>query len=498
MSTFSPHLTNAIELTTRFYDSKDQQVQRLTSTLHFSDKLSAFCRLLGIETVISKQQLISLINFQIAEIDKMLNSQVNAILHHKKFQKLESSWRGLYYLTQQADEQEKIIIRFLDVSWSALVKDFDRAIEFDQSNLFRKVYNQEFGTAGGEPYSVLLGDYTIRHRPSAEHRTDDIAALKEISHVSAAAFAPFIAGADPVLFGMDDFSGLGLPINYESIFSQAEYLKWNMFRQSEDSRFVGLTVPKMLMRLPYEDDTYRSDGFNFSEDLSAPDNSAYCWGNACYAFGAVLIQSFSRNGWFTDIRGSHAGVGNGGVVSGLAVPDFKTDSENTALKFATDVLISDFSEKILSEFGFVPLCHCKDTQYSVFYGNQSTQGAKHYDKEVVEVNAKISAMLQYMLCVSRFAHYIKIIGRNKVGSFFSANECENYLHKWLLSYCTASSTGSEEHLAKYPLSEAKVEVREVPGKPGVYACVTHLKPHMQLDQMTSSVKLVTELAEAKV
>jgi len=498
MSSAASLFETTLNISESLSQKRSNDLDKFNSTLHFEDKLRVFLKLHKIDTPISKNQLLHLLNLYIAEIDELLNSQVNAILHNKKFQKLEASWRGLYYLVSEADEHDDIKIKFLDVSWSQLVRDLDRAIEFDQSSLFRKIYNAEFGTAGGEPYGVLLGDYTIRHKPGPGYKTDDIGALREISQVAAASFTPFIAGADPVLFGMDDFSGLGLPINLQTIFSQAEYRNWNSFRETDDSRFIGLTLPKVLMRLPYEYDTYRSDGFYFQEDVSAPDGQDYLWGNACYAFGAILIQSFSHNAWFTDIRGCHEGTDRGGVVSHLPVPSFKTDKAGVALKYSTDVLITDFSEKILSEYGFIPLCHSKDTNHAVFYGNQSVQGAMSYDKKIAEINAKMSAMLQYVLCASRFAHYIKIIGREKVGSFFSAEECERYLHNWLLSYSTASTSGTEEHLAKYPLSEARVEVKEVRGKPGVYSCITHLKPHMQLDQMVSAVKLVTELAEAKI
>jgi len=497
-SNLSALLDASLQFTSHIIERDSANLTNFVSSVNFEDQLSIFCRLADIKKPISKYELIQIINAQIAHIDDVLNEQVNAILHHSKLQKLEASWRGLHYLVLEADEIDLIKIKFLNVSWAQLAKDLERAIEFDQSHLFRKVYSREFGTAGGEPYGVLIGDYSIRHHPSKDHRTDDIAVLRELSQVAAAAFAPFIASADPVLFGMDDFSGLGMPINLESIFSQKEYIKWNALRETEDSRFIGLTVPKVLMRLPHEHDAYRSDGFNFQEDVSKPDNSQYLWGNACYAFGAILIQSFSHNGWFTDIRGCYSGEGQGGVVSHLPVPSFKTDKEKVAKKYSTDVLITDFSEKALNEFGFIPLCYGKDSDYSVFYGNQSIQGAKQYDKKSAEVNAKISSMLQYILCASRFAHYLKVIGREKVGSFFSAQECEDYLHRWLLSYSTASSSGTEEHLAKYPLAEAKVEVKEIPGRPGVYACVTHLKPHMQLDQMVSAVKLVTELAEAKI
>jgi len=477
--------------------SKLSPIDKLLDSKNFESSLAAFLNIANIKKTLSKKQLINLINFQIAKLDDLINEQINAILHHPPLQKLEASWRGLRYLVLQADESDNVKIRFLDAKWSVIVKDMERAIEFDQSNLFRKIYNNEFGTAGGEPFGVLLGDYSIRHRPGPHHRTDDINALTEISRVAAAAFAPFIANVHPEVFGVDGFYELGIPLNYEEVFSQAEYRKWNAFRETEDSRFVGLTLPHMLMRSPYEHDTFRSDGFNFKEDTSAADGSGYLWGNAVYAFGATLIQSFSNNAWFTDIRGSHAGVGRGGIVNGLNTPSFKTDEDGVALKISTDVLISDFSEKILSELGFIPLCHSKDTEYAVFYGNQSVQGATHYEDKAAEVNAKISAMLQYILCVSRFAHYIKVMGREKVGAFFTADECESYLYNWLLSYSTASSAGTEEHLAKYPLAEAKVEVKEVPGKPGVYTCIAHLKPHMQLDQMVSAVKLVTELSDVK-
>ncbi|MDH3326631.1 MAG: type VI secretion system contractile sheath large subunit [Gammaproteobacteria bacterium] len=491
-------LESSISFTESLAKPQSKVFDAFLSAINIEDQLKHFFELSKIKNLKTKDDLTCLLNMQIAHIDEMLNEQVNAIMHHPKFQKLEASWRGLLYLTEEAGDQDNIKVKFLDVSWATLVKDLDRAIDFDQSHLFRKIYSTEFGTAGGEPYGVLLGDYQIRHRPGPDHKTDDITALRDISQVAAAAFCPFVTGVDPVLFGVDDFSGLGLPINYENLFSQAEYLKWNAFRSTDDSRFVGLTLPRVLMREPYDYDSYRSDQFRFTEDVSQPDSSGYLWGNGCYAFGSILIKSFSNNSWFTDIRGCHDGIDRGGVVRHLPVPSFKTDSGDVALKYSTDVLISDYSEKILSEYGFIPLCHSKDTKYAVFYGNQSIQGAQSYASNIAEINAKISAMLQYMFCVSRFAHYIKVIGREKVGSFFGAEECETYLHNWLLKYSTGSSSGTEEHLAKYPLAEASVEVREIPGKPGVYSCVTRLKPHMQLDQMVSGVKLVTELSAAKV
>ncbi|MDH5256974.1 MAG: type VI secretion system contractile sheath large subunit, partial [Gammaproteobacteria bacterium] len=407
MSSNSSLFESSISFTEKLAKPQGKVFDGFISAINLEDQLKHFFDLSNIKTKITTDELIHLINSQIAYIDQMLNEQVNAIMHHPRFQQLESSWRGLLFLTEEADEQDSIKIKLLDVSWGLLVKDLDRAIDFDQSNFFRKIYSAEFGTAGGEPYGVLLGDYQIRHRPGPDHKTDDVAALRDISQVASAAFVPFVTGVDPVLFGVDDFSGLGLPINYENLFSQAEYLKWNAFRSTDDSRFIGLTLPRVLMREPYDHDSYRSDRFCFTEDVSAPDSSGYLWGNGCYAFGAVLIKSFSNNAWFTDIRGCHDGADRGGVVRHLPVPSFKTDSVDVALKYSTDVLISDYSEKILSEYGFIPLCHSKDTKYAVFYGNQSLQGAQTYDSDIAQINAKISAMLQYMFCVSRFAHYIK-------------------------------------------------------------------------------------------
>jgi len=502
MSANFPLLESSLSFTESLGKSQCDVFDAFLSAVNLEDQLRHFFELAKIpkkyRQAVNKDELMRLINLQISHIDEMLNEQVNVILHHSRFQKLEASWRGLFFLTDEAGDFDNIKIKLLDVSWNLLVKDLDRAIEFDQSHFFRKVYNAEFGIAGGEPYGVLLGDYQIRHRPGPGHKTDDITALRDISHVASAAFVPFVTGVDPILFGVNDFSDLGVPINYENLFSQAEYLKWNAFRATDDARFVGVTLPRVLMREPYTHDTYRSDRFCFEEDVANPDSSGYLWGNGCYAFGSILLKSFASSAWFTDIRGCHEGVGGGGVVTNLPVPSFDTDSKDVALKYATDVLITDTSEKVLSEFGFISLCHSKDTKYAVFYGNQSVQGAQSYDTHIAKTNAKISAMLQYMFCVSRFAHYIKVIGRDKVGSFFGAEECENYLHNWLLKYSTASSSGTPENLAKYPLAEARVEVKEIPGKPGVYACVTHLKPHLQLDQMVSGVKLVTELAAAKV
>lgn len=462
---------------------------------HPAFQLASVVRFLAPGETVDRRTLMRRAAHAVAAIDRMLGAQVNAVLHHPRFQELEASWRGLSYLADQAEGLENVKIRMLDVSWRHLAKDLEKAIEFDQSQLFRKVYGEEFGTPGGEPFGVLLGDYRVRHRPGPDHPTDDIGALGEIAQVAAAAFCPYVTGVDPALFGLERYEGLRLPIDLDKTFSQVEYVKWHAFREKEEARFVGLCVPRMLMRRPHADDGSRHDGFRFHEDVAGPDASRYLWGNPAYAFAAVLMRAFSAFGWFADIRGSRPDdADGGGVVEPPAADAFATDRGGAAGKFTTEVLVTDVLEKDLGDHGFIPLCHSRDTKKAVFYSNASAHRAAIYRDDAVTANAALSAMLQYMMCCSRFAHYIKVIGREKMGSFATAEECEQHLAEWLLGYAMDATGASEELRARYPLTDVKVEVKDVPGRPGVYMCVAHLKPHVQLDQMVSAVRLVTELA----
>ncbi len=442
----------------------------------------------------------------IARIDDLIGRQLNAILHHPAFQKLEASWRGLSYLVSKLPENAPIKIRVLNLSWAELVQDQTRALEFDQSQLFRKVYEGEFGHPGGEPIGVLLGDYEIHLRPGPDHPHDDLEALSKVSGVAAAAFAPFIAGVHPSFFGLDSFHELERPLNLSRVFEQVDYVKWRSFRQTEDARFVGLTLPRVLMRLPYEPGDPAALKLHFREDVEGRDRSKYLWGSAVYAFGGVLIRGFANSGWLADIRGVRQGVrergvkvclDDGGLVTGLPVHSFGTDRPGLATKTSTEVIVTDGREKELDELGFIPLCHCQDTEFSAFYTTSSVQRPAKYDDPKATANARLSAMLQYILCVSRFAHYLKVMARDKVGSNFSPEDCERYLAEWLRGYTTASDSGGPEERAKYPLREAKVTVRERPGAPGSYNCVIHLRPHFQLDQMFMSMRLSTELAPAR-
>lgn len=481
-----------------------QQVQALSRLEAFVGERSTaaalfdWFRLTGVpHYVASVDDLKQLVSRDIARIDEMLDAQTNAIVHAPRFQTLESSWRMLNFLVEQSSEAENVKIRVLNASWEDLSRDADRASEFDQSQLFRKIYTEEFDTPGGEPFGLLIGDYDVRHVPSAEHPVDDLSVLAAISRVAAAAFTPFVTAAHPALFGFDSFTQLESPINLERSFEQLEYLKWRKFREQEDSRFVGLALPRVLARLPYEDSTSRVDKFRFREDVAPPNRSRYLWGNAAYAFASVVVRAFSESGWLAEIRGVERGVEGGGLVTGLPVHSFSTDRRGVAVKSSTEVVITDQQENELGDLGFLPLCDCADTEYSAFYGCSSTQKPKRYDEQAATNNARISSMLQYMLCVSRFAHYVKVIVRDKIGTFAEASQCEDFLHRWLHRYVVADSEASPSIKAEYPLREAKVEVRERPGKPGTYQAVVHLRPHFQLEDLSTTFRLVTELSQTK-
>jgi type VI secretion system ImpC/EvpB family protein len=315
--------------------------------------------------------------------------------------------------------------------------------------------------------------------------------------VAAASFAPMLAGVHPSFFDLESFSDLERPLDLSRTFEQLEYLKWRALRQTEDARFVGLTAPRVLMRLPYVDDGSRADEFRFKEDVEDPSRRQYLWGTAVYAFGAVLIRSFAESGWFASIRGAPRGIDGGGIVTDLPVHSFSTDKVGIAPKVSTDVIVTDAQEKGLGELGFIPLCHCQDSEVSTFYGNQSIQKPQKYDEMPATINARLSSMLQYMFCVARFSHYVKVISRDKLGALNGATECEDYLRKWLMKYTTANDNAGSELKSRYPLREARVELRDRPGKPGSYNCVIHLRPHFQLDQLQMAVKLRTQLAPAR-
>jgi type VI secretion system protein ImpC len=428
----------------------------------------------------------AMINARIAQIDHLLSIQLNEILHNAAFQKLEATWRGLRYMLDQSETSVQLKIRVLNCSKRDLLRDLQRAPEFDQSAAFKKIYEEEFGVFGGEPFGALVGDYEFSKHP------EDIELLEKISQVAAGAHAPFLTAASPELMNLESFTQLDAPRDLAKIFDTTEYAKWKSFRQSEDSRYVGLCVPHVLMRLPYGKDTKQIDAFNYEEAVDGSDHSKYLWGNAAWALGARLTQSFALYGWCASIRG----VEGGGLVEGLPAHTFRTDEGDVALKCPTEIAITDRREKELADLGFVPLVHCKGTDYAAFFSVQSAQKPKMYDSESANANARLSAQLPYILAVARFAHYLKTIMRDKIGSFMSRSDCERFLNKWIVQYVTEDDNASPITKAQYPLREARVDVMEVAGKPGVYRAVAFLRPHFQLDELTVSLRLVAELPKS--
>ena len=434
-------------------------------------------------TITVSKDIEAMINARIADIDELLTRQLNEIMHYSDFQKLEGSWRGLHYLVQQSETSTQLKLRVLNVSKRDLLRDLERAVEFDQSALFKKVYEEEYGTFGGAPISAMIGDYEFGRHPQ------DMSLLEKVSQVAAAAHAPFIAAASPLMFNLDSYTELGLPRDLAKIFDTVEYAKWKSFRESEDSRYVGLTLPRVLTRLPYGPDTVPVEGFNFKEDVDGTDHSKYLWSNAAYTMGTRLTDAFAKFGWTVAIRG----VEGGGLVEGLPTHTFATDDGDVALKCPTEIAITDRREKELSDLGFVPLVHCKGRDYAAFFAVQSCQKAKKYDTDAANANARLSTQLQYILATSRFAHYLKVIMRDKIGSFMTRADCEYYLNRWINNYVVDPKNVGQAEKARRPLSEARVDVREIPGKPGCYRAVAFLKPHFQLDELTVSLRLVADL-----
>ncbi len=432
--------------------------------------------------VVSKD-MESMINTRISQLDKLISDQLNEVMHHESFKKLEGSWRGLHYLINKSETGERMKIRVMNVSKKDLLKDMEKASEFDQSALFKQIYEEEFGTFGGASYGALIGDYEFSSHPQ------DLALLEKISQVAAAAHAPFISATAPQMFNMESFTELGGPRDMAKIFQGADYAKWRSFRDSEDSRYVALAMPHILMRLPYGKSNVPVEAFDFEEEVDGTDHSKYLWGNAAYALGTRLTEAFAKHNWCAAIRG----VEGGGLVEGLPVHNFRTDDGDVALKCPTEIAITDRREKELADLGFIPLVHCKGTDFAAFFSTQTANKAKVYDTDAATANARLSSQLQYIMATSRFAHYLKSMMRDKIGSFMTAENAKDFLNRWISNYVLLDDNAGQEMKAKYPLREARVDVSEIPGKPGAYRAVAFLKPHFQLDELSVSLRLVANL-----
>lgn len=426
----------------------------------------------------------------IGAIDTKLSEQINLILHHEAFQKLESAWRGLHHLVSNTETDDKLRIRVMDVSKDDLRRTLRRykGIGWDQSPFFKRIYEEEYGQLGGEPYGCLVADYYFDHTPP------DVELLGSLAKISAAAHAPFIAGASPSVLQMDSWQELANPRDLSKIFQNLEYAPWNSLRNSEDARYVGLAMPRFLSRLPYGIKTNPVDEFDFEEDTDGADHRKYVWSNAAYAMAVNINRSFKLYGWCTLIRG----VESGGVVENLPCHTFPTDDGGLDMKCPTEIAISDRREAELSKNGFISLVHRKNTDYAAFIGAQSMQKpAEYYDADAT-ANANLSARLPYLFACSRFAHYLKCIVRDKIGAFKEREDMQRWLNEWIMNYVDADpANSSQETKARRPLAAAEVVVEEMEGNPGYYSAKFFLRPHFQLEGLTVSLRLVARLPSVK-
>lgn len=423
-------------------------------------------------------------------IDAKLSQQLSAVIHHPDFQKLEGSWRGLNYLVKNTETSSTLKIRVMNISKKDLHKDLTKAVEFDQSQVFKKIYEAEFGVAGGEPIGALIGDYELGSG------VEDMEVLQGMSNVAAASFAPFVTAANSRMFGLESFNELSKPRDLEKIFASPEYIKWRSFRDSEDSRFVSLVMPRVLARTPYGSTGKTIEEFNFEEApisadgvVSGMTSDKFTWMNASYALGQRLTNAFAQYGFCTAIRGAEGG----GKVENLPSFTFTSDDGDLDQQCPTEIGITDRREAELSKLGFLPLCHYKNTDYAVFFGAQTAQKPKKYDNPDATSNAAISARLPYMMASSRFAHYLKVMGRDKIGSFMEASDCAAWLNRWIGNYVNGNKAAGPESKARFPLAEAEVVVKEVPGAPGSYNAVAYMRPWLQMEELTTSLRMVARI-----
>jgi type VI secretion system protein ImpC len=445
-------------------------------------------------TVRFDRNVIKTLTGAVQAMDAVISKQLAAVMHDAEFQKIEGTWRGLHYLVNKTETGESMKLRVLDCSKRDLFKNFDTATEFDQSALFKMVYESEFGSPGGAPYGALIGDYEFENHP------DDMALLENIAGVAAASFCPFLSAASPKMLGFGSWQELSRPRDLKTIVDSAEYTKWMSFRDAEDSRFVALTMPRTLARLPYGKNTKRIDEFDFEEVALGPKGESiavphdqYCWMNTAYVLGTKLTAAFAKSGFCTAIRGYE----NGGLVEGLPAHVFSTDAGDIDLKCPTEIAITDRRSKELSDMGFLSLDHYKGKDYAVFFGGQTTQRPKKYDRTEATENAQICARLPYVMAASRFSHYLKVMGRDWIGSFKEAEDLGRELDRWIHNYVSADPNPSEDVRARLPLRDARVEVKPVPGRSGAYNAIVWLRPWLQLEELTASMRMVATIPQKR-
>jgi type VI secretion system protein ImpD len=442
----------------------------------------------------TRADLVAWIDRLITAIDAAVSVQVNGILHHPRLQALEARWRGLAYLLQVIQEVPGAKLKILPASWGELCRDLDRAVEFDQSRLFRVVYSDEFDMPGGEPFGLMVGDYTVMHRPTVDCPTDDVAALHAIAAIAAAAFCPFVMSCRPALLGLDHFEDLDLLPNLAPSHQGPDFARWRGLRSLADARFLGVVLPRVLMRLPYRrHDRSRIDGFTFEEEITGSGHE-FLWGNAAFALAGVVLRAYARSGWFADLRGAPEDAEGGGLVADLPTLSFSTDRPGIAVQPPVDIRLTSAQERMISELGLIPIVPLPYTPYLVFNTNSSLHQPQAYDRPSAMQNARLSAMLQYVLCASRLAHHMKGKMRDQIGRLVNADALEHLLSDWLSQYCLGNDDASADIKARFPLRAAQARVFEVAGRPGVLKCVLHLQPHFQLDDVAATFHLVAEVA----
>lgn len=447
--------------------------------------IDAFIAEIGSGAIEPSEDLEAVLAARIADLDDLLAAQVNAIIHHRDVQRLEAAWRGLHYLVSVAEPDPLLRIRVLHASRDDLRRDYEGAMDVDLTELFKKVYTEQYDMLGGEPFGILVGDYEFANHPQ------DVDLLQHVAQVAAAAHAPFLAAASPAMFGWESFSELATPRDLPALFAGPEFIRWRAFRARADSRYVGLTLPGVLLRAPYRSEDV-SDSFWFEEEITHPDTRCYLFGNAAFALAACIVRAFTSFHWCAAIRGWE-----GGRVEDLPCPSFDTDREGVAVRGPTQVDLTDERERDLAELGFVPLVRAKGRGTAVFYSVQSCQAPQAYTDPVASANARLSSQLQYLLVASRFAHYLKVMMRDRVGTYSEPRECERMLQDWILQYCLPNPEDvSLAQKASRPLREALVQLEENKSKPGAYDAVVYLKPHFQLEGLNVQVEMRTELQPA--
>jgi len=467
-------------------ESKPKSDQEKTAVQEAVKTLAA--QALGATSLISDDALVT-IQSLIAELDRKLSEQINLIIHHDNFKKLEGSWRGLYHLVSNTETDEMLKIRVMNVSKQDLARTLKKykGVAWDQSPIFKRVYEDEYGSPGGQPYGCLLGDYYF------DHTAPDVELLSGMAQIAAAAHAPFLSAAAPTVMNMDTWGELSDPRDLTKIFQTPEYAPWRSLRDSEDSRYLGLTMPRFLSRMPYGAKTNPVDDFAFEEDVEGAAHDKYVWANSAYAMGTNVTRAFKLWGWCARIRGTESG----GMIEGLPVHTFPTDDGGVDMKCPTEIAITDRREAELAKNGFMPLSHYKNTDYAVFIGAQSLQKPAVYEDPDATANANLAARLPYLFATCRFAHYLKCMVRDKIGSYKERADMERWLNDWIKQFCVDSSTASESQKAMRPLAAASVEVTEVEGNPGYYNSKFFLRPHYQLEGLTVSLRLVSKLPSAK-